>query len=235
MNKINRFLIASLFLLLTTAVQAGSTVSKPADQGPNWAPINNSNGTYVYASSFISPESGSATTLGTYLRLSSGVSGFGPDIRFEVWGDNNGPDAGNVLASTGSLTLVTDTNLTFFSAPVAIENQTLVNGVTYWFVATVVGETVATGSYQVGGHTQNSVCVDNGTFWYSNDRAGVSFDGQNLTPEMAFEVQINGGGTPVCGQIAPPTPVPTLDTAGLLLLILLAGIGGMVFVRTRAV
>ena len=184
---------------------------------------------------FISPESGSATNLGTYLLLSSGVSGSGPDIRFEVWGDNNGPDASNVFASTGSLTLVTDSNLTFFSAPVATNNGALVNGVTYWFVATVVGETVATGSYQVGGHTQNSGFVDDRTFWYSNDSAGVNFDGQGLTPEMAFEVQINGGGTPVCGQIAAPTPVPTLDTAGLLLLILLAGIGGMVFIRTRAV
>ncbi len=234
MIKINRVLIATLFLLLATIAQAASTVHKTADQGPFWSPINSSSGTYVYADSFISPESGSATTLGTYLQtLSDGV---GPDIRFEVWGDSNGPDASNVIASTGSLTLPVDATLTFFSAPAVNQNSTLNEGVLYWFVATVVGEAAAPVSYRTGGHTQNSACVDDGTFWYSNDSAGIVFDGQNNTPEMAFEVQINGGGNNVCGEIVPAaTPVPTLGMTGLLLLILLAGIGGMVFVRAREV
>jgi len=232
MIKINRVLIATLFLLLTTTVQAASTVHKPADQGPFWQPINSSSGTYVYADSFISPENGSVTNLGTYLlKLSLDT---GPSIRFEVWGDNGGPDANNVIASTGSLTLAVDANLSFFDAPATIENATLVGGEVYWFVATVVGEAAELASYQTGGHTQNSACVDDGTFWFSNDPAGVNFDGQGLTPEMAFEVQINGGGFSSCGEVD-TVAVPMLDNVGLLLLILLSGIGGMVYLRTREV
>ena len=236
MIKINRVLIAALFLLLTTAVQAASTVHKPADQGPFWHPIGNSDGTYVYADSFVAPESGSPTALGTYLR--EDLAG-PPSIRFEVWGDDNGPDPTNVIASTGSLAPAVDGDLTCFYAAVTTLNGSLTQDETYWFAATVVGEPLAPGEYQTGGHTQNSVYADNGTFWYSNDPAGINFDGQDLTPEIAFEVRVNGGGTASCTELAPPAPepapIPTLDKAGLLLLILLAGIGGMVFVRTREV
>jgi hypothetical protein len=42
------------------------------------------------------------------------------------------------------------------------------------------------GSYQAGGHTQNSVYNDDGTFWYSNDPAGVKLCPSKLTPEMTF-------------------------------------------------
>jgi hypothetical protein len=60
----------------------------------------------------------------------------------------------------------------------------------------VVGE-AGTGQYQVGGHTQNSQHQDNCTFWYSNDPNGVFFDGQNLTPEMAFTLTIDDVPVPV--------------------------------------
>ena len=81
----------------------------------------------------------------------------------------------------------------------------------YWFAATVVGES-GPGFYQVGGHTQNSQYNDNGTFWYSNDPSGQSFDGQNLTPEMAFHV---GTAVPAPASLA------------------LAGLGGLVATRRR--
>jgi hypothetical protein len=72
----------------------------------------------------------------------------------------------------------------------------LIPGNLYWFAATVVGES-GTGAYQVGGHTQNSQYPDNCTFWYSNDPAGVAFDGQNLVPEMAFSVGLDDVPVPV--------------------------------------
>jgi hypothetical protein len=62
------------------------------------------------------------------------------------------------------------------------------------------------GEFSVGGHTQNSGgIVDNGTFWFSNDPAGAIFDGQNLTPEIAFTVTLR-----------PTTDVPEPATLALL-------------------
>jgi|GEM_PF-1001622 len=232
MKMIKQVAFATIALLMALSAQAASTVHKPADAGAYWQPLSTGS-SYVYADSFIAPESGTPTSLGAFLLQS--VAGV-PSVRFEVWGDNNGPDSGNVIGATASFTPAVDGTLQFFSEPVATVLDTMTVGEVYWFVATVVGEPAAAGSYQVGAHTQNSVCVDNGTFWFSNDPAGISFDGQNLTPEMAFEVQINGGGNRACGSLVDntvPVPVPTLDQWGLLLLLLLAGISGMVFVRAR--
>jgi hypothetical protein len=230
--KINRALVFVLSLLLTTAVQAASTVHKPADVGPYWSPLGNQNATDVYANSFIAPESGAPTALGTYLMVDSANV---PNLRFEIWGDNAGPDPTNVIASTGSLALPVDGNLNCFSARVTTLNGSLVQDQVYWFAATGVGEAGAPGSYQTGGHTQNSVYADNGTFWYSNDPAGITFDGQNLTPEMAFEVQIEGGAGTECLGLPMTPPVPALPNGGKFVLILLAALSGMVFVRTRFV
>ena len=220
------------FLLISTAAQAASTIHKPANLGPFWQPMGNDSATEVYADSFISTEGGSPTSLGTYLRE---LAADPPNVRFEIWGDmgdGNGPDPSNVIATTGSYDPAVDGTLQFFSTAVSTVNSPMSQGELYWFVITAVGETGANGSYQTGGHTQNSVCFDNGTFWFSNDSAGINFDGQALTPEMAFEVEMNGGGDRACGSLH-LVPVPALDPAGLLLLILLAGMSGMVFLRTR--
>ena len=118
-------------------------------------------------------------------------------MRFEIWGDTggSGPNAANVLATTGSLS-PNPTGLELISAPVLPGAQALTPGTLYWFAATVVGE-AGTGAYQMGGHTQNSQHVDNCTFWYSNDPNGIAFDGQNLTPEIAFSLTLDDVPVPV--------------------------------------
>ncbi|MBE0640176.1 MAG: hypothetical protein IH598_16805 [Bacteroidales bacterium] len=166
-------------------------LTKAPDLGPWWQLINNIGGTYVYSNSFISPGDGKPIDLGMWLMV--GYLGTPlPSIRFEIWGDNGGaPDPTNVLATTGSLAPAATGTLAFFSSPVLPGASILTNGSKYWFCATVVGEPFAIGGYQTGGHTQNSVYNDNGTFWFSNDPAGIFFDGQNYTPEMAFQVTID--------------------------------------------
>jgi hypothetical protein len=169
-----------------------ATLTKPPDVGPFWFPLSNNGGTYVYSNSFVALEDGTPTELGTWLREDSpGL----PSVRFEVWGDTGGagPDPFNVLATTGSIAPPVTGALEFHSAPVAPGAASLSSGSTYWFAATVVGEPAAPGAYEFGGHTQNSVYADNGTFWFSNDPAGINFDGQNFTPEIAFEVTTDTG------------------------------------------
>jgi len=68
-----------------------------------------------------------------------------------------------------------------------------------------------------GGHTQNSIYPDYGTFWYSNDPSGLSFDGRGLTPEMA--IYVAGG----AGQVPEPA---TLSLLG-------AGLGALALLRRR--
>lgn len=228
--------VAVLVCLLgsTVAHAVPYTTTKSPDVGPFWQPLGNDSGTDVYSNSFVAADNGAPTTLGMWLMESTaGV----PNLRFEIWGDNSGPDAGAVLMSTGSIDLSGSitTSLAFYSAPVATIIEPLQKGETYWFVATAVGETAAPGNYQVGGHTQNSACADDGTFWYSNDPAGINFDGQSQTPEMAFEVQVDGGGAQRCGGQEEPLPVPTLSPLALLLLSLMMGLGGAAVVRSRMV
>jgi hypothetical protein len=84
----------------------------------------------------------------------------------------------------------------------------LTAGVQYWFAANVIGLT-ADARIKVGGHTQNSGGInDNGTFWFSNDPTGINFDGQGLTPEMAFRVELE--------PVPEPTTLllPGIDPAG---------------------
>ncbi len=183
-------ILTSAFALQT--VSFAVTTTKPPDVGPSWHWLRPNGGTYVYADSFVAPISGDVTSLGTWL----GAQFEDPTttLLFQVWGSvgNNaasGPDAANVLASSSPVEGFSGP-LTFYSAA-ALPGISLLGGQTYWFVASAVGST-GSGSYFVGGHTQNSVYADNGTFWFSNDPAGVNFDGQSLTPEMAFSVTING-------------------------------------------
>jgi hypothetical protein len=180
--------------LLGGAAQAQTTVLKSPDLGLFWGNLSPNGGTYVYADCFVAPAGADvfAQDLGAWLNVNTAPP---PSVRFEIWGNGTGPDAGTILATTGSLS-PNPSGLEFISAPVLSGAQALVPGTTYWFIATVVGES-GTGAYGVGGHTQNSQQNDNCTFWYANDPAGIVFDGQNLTPEMAFSFDLASTPVPV--------------------------------------
>jgi hypothetical protein len=201
-------ILATVLALAVAPVAADTLVEKAPDLGAFWQPLNPNTGSYAYADCFVAPAAPDTVpdTLGTWLldltilgnpgtgtNSTTGASaptGVPPTIRFEIWGDAAGPNAGDILATTGSLSPA-PVLLDFISAPVLPGATSLTPGNLYWFVATVVGET-GTGSYQTGGHTQNSTYPDNCTFWFSNDPAGINFDGQGLTPEMAFSVNLTG-------------------------------------------
>ena len=188
------------------AASVTADIVKPPDVGPWWNPIDGISGTYVYASDFVMEGTDlNVDALGMWLELLGGTS---QSIRFEIWGDNGGPDPFNVLSTTGSVTPNVVPSLDYFEYPAS--SATLVVGDRYWFAATVVGEGGGA-TFRTGGHTQNSVYNDNGTFWYSNDPAGINFDGQGLTPQMAFAVSL----------------VPAPASAGLL------GLAGLVGLRRR--
>jgi len=215
------------------AVAAAQFV-KPPDLGPHWQPLSAS-GTYVYSDRFVAPAGlDTVNDLGMWLVLPqvgdrpearTGTAGEGPEggpetVRFEIWGVvGPAPDPSNVIASTGSVSPTVSPSLTYFGyavdPPVAITP-----GQTYFFVATRVAES-GSEEWTVGGHTQNSVYNDNGTFWYSNDPAGIVFDGQEYTPEMAFAV--NGGVTYEAPLIQ---EVPALGKFGLLALIAALALAG---------
>lgn len=230
----------ALFVVLVFVAGVASAqtmIDKPPDLGDFWQPLSPNGGTYVYADCFVAPDSGdlTPTVLGTWMNDQGsgdpppgartrpedppGSPEASPTVRFEIWGGSQaaGPDAGDVLMSTGSIQPVTNGVLTFVSAPVQGSPAALTPGQVYWFAATVVGES-GDGFYNVGGHTQNSVFQDSCTFWFSNDPAGINFDGQNLTPEMAISVTLGGG-------------VPALPPAGILLLMVALAVGAMIALR----
>lgn len=180
----------TMLAIVAGATVASADITKDPDLGNYWNPIGPS-GSYVYADSFIADDV-AVNELGTWL---DSVGSGGSSLRFEVWGDNAGPDAGNVIASTGSMNIGSTSGLEYFSAPAS---GSLSNGSKYWFIITAVGES-GSGFYQTGGHTQNSQQNDNGTFWFSNDPNGIVFDGQNFIPEMAFHV---GTGVPAPASLA---------------------------------
>lgn len=190
-------MIACVVLAAGSAALATDITKKP-DLGNFWWPLGNNGNTPVYADSFIAPNGDTMPfRLGTWLDdLGTG----GTNLRFEIWGDNNGPNPFDVLATTGTVSPSTS-GLTYVEAPVLNGAQALTPGQRYWYVSTAVGEKGG-GFFQTGGHTQNSDgIVDNGTFWYSNDPNGISFDGQNLTPEMAFSVQLGAVPAPGVGAV----------------------------------
>lgn len=195
MRLLSRIILASVLLGASVAALAADVfVIKLPDLGDYWHPLSNQGGTYVYADSFVAPISGTVSGMGLWL------DGGAPDIQLRILdsigGDPTlGPDSSALLASSMVLPGQTFSTLTFSGASAIFSPTMLVAGHTYWFAAAAVG---GQGAYTVGAHTQNSGgIVDNGTFWFSNDPAGVLFDGRNLTPEMAFEVGIT------------PVPEPT--------------------------
>lgn len=174
--------------LAATSASAG-LIEKGPDLGAFWQPLNSSSGSYVYANTFVADMDGTVDSIGTWLLDMSG-GGTGADVEFMVLGSLLGaPDPNNVIASTGMEDIGGGTSTldlydigTDFSGAVTA-------GETYFFAVSVIGGG-GTGSYQVGGHTQNSVYLDDGTFWFSNDPTGQNFDGAAFTPEMAFRVNI---------------------------------------------
>ncbi len=182
---------AAAAVMMTAGTAMAGLIEKPPDQGAFWNPLG-PDGSYIYADSFVADETGIVDQLGYWMQSNAGA-GAGSEVAFEVYGSIGGnaalgPDSTNVIASTGLVDWGggTDT-LDFYSAAPAFSGV-LTAGETYWFGANAIGG--SGGSYIVGGHTQNSVYNDNGTFWFSNDPTGVDFDGQNNTPEMSFSVNI---------------------------------------------
>ncbi|MEX2315827.1 MAG: hypothetical protein WD669_01655 [Pirellulales bacterium] len=185
------FVFASL--LLWSVDSRAAVETKFPDIGNFYIPLSPNGGTYVYANSFVAPISGIVTELGMW--LDDNGSG-GSSIRFQVLdslGGNplSGPDTSAVLATTAVLGPFTG-SLALYTAPETGSSASLIGGQTYWFAGNVVGLT-GPGHYQVGGHTPGFGGSDPGTFWYSNDPTGAIYDGQNLTPEMAFTLTIAGG------------------------------------------
>ena len=189
-RKLKRALLVAGFL--TAGASADTVIDKPANLGPQWHPLDNT-GSYVYADCFIAPATDSIVSmLGTWLRPQPTGTPHSV-VRFEVWGTDvgtGGPDWTQVLASTDPFSTETP-GLNLYVLPVTSDGGPLMPGNTYWFVATAVGMGEPDfGSYQVGGHLQNSVYQDDCTFWFSNDPTGQNFNGQNNTPEMAFQVHL---------------------------------------------
>ncbi len=200
------FVLAVVLGLAVAPAMAQTLIEKAPDLGPFWQPLNPNTGSYVYADCFVAPAgpdvmpdalgswlldltaAGGSAPKETSTTGEAAPTGGAPTIRFEIWGDAGGPNAADILATTGSLSPA-PAGLDFISGPVMGAPTNLTPGNLYWFIATVVGESGA-GSYQTGGHTQNSTYNDNCTFWFSNDPAGINFDGQNFTPEMAFSVNL---------------------------------------------
>lgn len=182
-----------------SGVSNAGVITKAPDLGNYWYPLS-SGGTYVYSDSFVAQDTGTVSSLGLWL------NGGPSDLALAVLGSKNGdaaqgPDIANVLASTATLTGQTYQALTYVEA-LTINSTVLNVNTTYWFAASAIG-LGGSGTYNVGGHTQNSGgIVDNGTFWYSNSADGSSFDGQQFTPEMAFRVTTNANGVPEPASVA---------------------------------
>ena len=185
--------VAVITLLAATASSAGVISKTPFRDYWNTVGFN---GTEFYANSFVADETGEVSELGLWLR------GGASDLKFQIYGSidydiANGPDSAVALASSAVITGQNYATLTYVSAS-PILSSLLMAGQTYWFAATAVGLS-GSGGYTVGGHAQNSIYADNGSFWYSNASDGLNFDGRNLTPEMAFQVTIdnaNGNAVP---------------------------------------
>jgi hypothetical protein len=194
--------IASITILgLASLTAQAQTLTLLPDQGPFWHPLSPNGGTYVYANSFASPGSGLATSMGTWLNTLTEDPNTA--VTFEILGSvsgnpADGPDTSDVLAETAPISGISG-GLALYSGAALAGGTALIAGDEYWFAATVVGAG-GTGAYQFGAHTLGSAGTDdNGSFWFSNDPAGVNFDGANLQPEIAFTVTVAGtvpdGGT----------------------------------------
>ena len=195
--------------LVAMPAAAATLIDKPPDQGPYWHPLsNNPSDTRIYASDFLAPEDDTIVdALGTWLLAYAGGPTFAV-IDFEIWAtdpNTGGPDFDNVIAWTDTMQ-TDDPTLRLYNLDVIGGPAVLNPGDRYWFVANCYDQgDPSYGSYQVGAHTQNSVYQDNGTFWYANYPEQGYFDGQGLTPQMAFQVSL----------IPAPAALALLGLAGL--------------------
>ena len=197
--KFSNAVLIALAVAIPAASMADTVISKDPDLGDYWYPLGSANYgfTDVYADSFVAPPGNNvATAIGIWLNdRNSG----GCPVKFELLAtdpNTGGPNGSAILGKTSAQTFATGGNLTLETMNL-LSGVSLVAGQTYWVAASCVGLN-GSGLYDVGGHTQNSEGIDdNGTFWYSNDSGGLNFDGQNLTPEMAFQIHMSATPEPM--------------------------------------
>jgi hypothetical protein len=96
-----RTLTAAAALVLAAAATADTTLAKKPDLGNYWFPLGNNGNTPIYADMFVAPAGDTQVArIGTWL---DDVGSGGTNLRFEIWGDAGGPNSGNVVASTGTV------------------------------------------------------------------------------------------------------------------------------------
>jgi hypothetical protein len=173
-----------VFGVLAAASQAYLVVDK-APNTSGWLPLG-LNGTPIYANSFIfSGTTGDvATKLGGYVQW-NGNGNTPQTFQFLLLADGGNAPTSTILASS-AYTSSANLNMTLVTEDVT--SSALVNGNRYWVALSCVGGS-GDDFYIMGGHTQNSVYNDNGTFWFSNPGDLNNWDGQGFTPEVGIYVE----------------------------------------------
>lgn len=181
----NRFTISAVTALALGTVAQAWVLDKTPDLGDFWYPLGLEPDTTIYVNSFVFNGASTDVTLnklGIHLRAPDGR---GDELRYFLLKDaGNAPSA--TILSSGIGTVATSSP-DLFLLKQDMEQIELTPGARYWVAAQAQDNSGL--YYQVGGHTQNSVQSDDGTFWYSNYNDFGDYDGQGLTPEMAIYVE----------------------------------------------
>lgn len=173
--------------MAAAAISTGAfawTLDKTPDFGAWWNPLGQQ-GTPIYANSFIFNGGAGDNTLsklGVHIRNQG--TGAGQDLRFFLLADGANNPTSTILSTSLFDVQTNSPDLVLLTVDMGATNLTV--GQRYWVAIEGLG---GGETYQVGGHTQNSVQNDNGTFWYSNAGDLSNWDGQGLTPEMAIYVE----------------------------------------------
>lgn len=183
-----RITLAFVTLVGVTALSSAWSLDKTPNyqDGDFWRPLALPQ-TGIYADSFIFTGATGETLaeLGVYLRDPDGNGG--GNIRFYLLQDGGNAPTSNILAT--SLVDVSTNSQTMTLLAANTTSFSMVNGVRYWVAAQAMTEADI---YITGGHVQNSIYNDNGTFWFSNANDLNIWDGQALTPEMSIHVKTTG-------------------------------------------